>query len=67
MGHLSYDTQLHGFVDSDCARRANDRRSASWICFSLRFSMISWASRKQNFLAHNTIEGECIASFDVSI
>ena len=38
VGHLSYDIQLHGFIDSDWAGSADDRRSATWICFSLMFS-----------------------------
>jgi hypothetical protein len=55
VGRLSYDIQLHGFIDSDWAGSAYDRRSATWICFSLKFSMMSWASRKQNSVANNTI------------
>ena len=41
-GHLSYDIQLHGFIDSDWAGSADDRRSATWICFSLSFATMSW-------------------------
>jgi hypothetical protein len=43
---------------------ADDRRSATWICFSLSFSMMSWASRKQKFVALNTAEAEYIAACD---
>jgi hypothetical protein len=64
MGRLSYDIQLHGFIDSDWAGSADDRRSASWICFSLSFSTISWASRKQKSVALNTAEAEHIAACD---
>jgi hypothetical protein len=67
MGRLSYDIQLHGFIDSDWAGSADNRRSTSWICFILRFSMISWASRKQKFVALITIESEYIASCDAYI
>jgi hypothetical protein len=64
MGCLSYDIQLHGFIDSDWARSADDRRSATWICFSLSFATMSWASRKQKFVALNTAEVEYIAACD---
>ena len=64
MGRLSYEIQLHGFIDLDWVGSEDDIRSASWICFSLRFSMISWASRKQNYVALNTTEAEYIAVVD---
>jgi hypothetical protein len=64
VGCLSYDIQLHGFIDSDWAGSADDRRSATWICFSLSFSMMSWASRKQKSVALNTAEAEYIAACD---
>jgi hypothetical protein len=51
VGHLSYDIQLHGFIDSDWVGSVDDRRSATWICFSLSFATMSWASEKQNFVA----------------
>jgi hypothetical protein len=41
VGHLSYDIHLHGFIDSDWAESADDRRSANWICSSLSFSTMS--------------------------
>jgi hypothetical protein len=31
----------------DWAGSANDRRSATWICFSLSFALMSWANKKQ--------------------
>jgi hypothetical protein len=43
---------------------ANDRRSATWICFSLSFATMSWASRKQKFVALSTAEAEYIAACD---
>jgi hypothetical protein len=46
VGRLSYDIQLHGFIDSDWAGSVDDKRSATWICFSLSFATMSWASRK---------------------
>ena len=56
--------KLHGFTDSDWAGSADDRRSASWICFSLSFATISLASRKQKFVALSTAEAEYIAACD---
>jgi hypothetical protein len=41
VGHLNYDIQLYEFIDSDCEGSTNDRRSATWICFSLSLSMMS--------------------------
>jgi hypothetical protein len=64
VGCLNYDMQLHGFIDLDSTGSANDRKSASWICFSLCFAMISWARRKQKFVALNTAEVEYIAACD---
>jgi hypothetical protein len=51
VGRLSYDIQLHGFIDLDWAGSADDRRSATWICFSMSFATMSWASRKQKSVA----------------
>jgi hypothetical protein len=41
VGRLNYDIQLHEFIDSDWVGSADDRRTATWICFSLIFSMMS--------------------------
>jgi hypothetical protein len=51
VGCLIYYIHLHGFIDSDWAGSADERRSASWICFSLSFSTILWASRKHKSVA----------------
>jgi hypothetical protein len=64
VGHLSYDIHLHGFIDSNWAGSADDRRSATWICFNLSFATMSWASRKQKFVALNTAKVEYIAACD---
>jgi hypothetical protein len=55
VGRLSYYIQLHGFIDSDWAGSAVDKRSATWIYFNLSFATMSWASRKQNLL-HSTLQ-----------
>jgi hypothetical protein len=49
VGHLIYDIQLYGFIDLDSAGSADGRISATWICFSLSFSMMLWATRKHKF------------------
>jgi hypothetical protein len=64
MGRLSYDIQLHGFIDSYWVGSANDRRSASWICFRLSFGTISWDSRKHKFVAVTTAEAKHITTCD---
>ena len=40
VGCLSYDIQLHGFIDSNWAGSVDNKISATWICFSLILSMI---------------------------
>jgi hypothetical protein len=64
MGRLSYDIQLHGFINSNWERSVDNKRNASWICFSLSFAMISWASMKQKYLALSTVEAKYIAACD---
>jgi hypothetical protein len=64
VGRLSYYIQLHGFIDSDWAGSVDDKRSATWICFSLSFVTMSWVSRKQNSVALSTIEEKYIATCD---
>ena len=47
---LKYDANqkinLEGYVDSDWAGSAIDRKSTSWCCFSMGSGVISWFSRK---------------------
>jgi hypothetical protein len=64
VGCLCYDIQLHGFIDLDWAGSEDFIISATWICFSFIFSMMSWASKKQNYVALSTIEAEYIAACD---
>jgi hypothetical protein len=58
----SSDIQLHGFTDSDWAGSAEDKRSTSGMSFSSDSAMISWGSRKQNYVALSTAEAEYIAA-----
>ena len=39
---------LEGYVDSDWADNAIDRKSTSGCCFSMRLGVISWFSRKES-------------------
>jgi hypothetical protein len=64
VGRLNYDIQLHEFVNSDWAESADNKRSATWICFSLSFATMSWASKKQNTVALSTTEAKYIAACD---
>ena len=50
-----------GYVDSDCAISAIDRKSTSGCCFSMGSGVISWFSRKQSCVALSTAEGEYVA------
>jgi hypothetical protein len=59
---LSYDIQLHGFIGSNWVGSADDRISATWICFGLSSATMSWASRKQRSVALRTAEAEYIAT-----
>ena len=57
---LKYDANqkinLEGYVDSDWAGSAIDRKSTSWCCFSMGSSVISWFSRKQSCVALSIAE-----------
>jgi hypothetical protein len=46
------------------ANSHDDRRSVTWICFSLSFATMSWTSRKQKFVTLSTAEAEYIAVCD---
>jgi hypothetical protein len=55
------DMILEGYVDVDWARSAVDQKSTFGCCFTLGFSMVSWCSKKQNFVALSTVKQEYIA------
>ena len=48
--------KLEGYVDSDWAGSAIDRKSTSGCCFSMRSGMISWFSRKESCMVLRTAE-----------
>jgi hypothetical protein len=37
--------RLMGYIDSDWANSAGDRKNTSWYCFSLGSTIVSWFSR----------------------
>ena len=57
---------LEGYVDSDLAGSAINRKSTSGCCFSMGSGMISWFSRKQSCVALNTAEAEYVAACSTS-
>ena len=63
---LKYDTNmkinLEGYVDSDWAGSAIDRKSTLGCCFSMGSSVISSFSRKQSCVALSTAETEYAAA-----
>ena len=52
---------LEGYVDSDWAGSAIDRKSTLGCCFSMGSGVISWFSRKQSCVALSTAEAEYVA------
>jgi hypothetical protein len=58
--------RLFGYIDSDWAGSAVDRKSTSGYCFSMGSTMISWSSRMQSSVALSTVEAEYIATSDAS-
>ena len=54
---------LEGYVDSDWAGNAIDRKSNLECCFSMRSGVIPWCSRKQSYVALSTTEEKYVATF----
>jgi hypothetical protein len=53
--------ELLGYSDVDYARCKVDRKSTSGTCQFLGRSLVSWSSKKQNFVALFTVEAEYVA------
>ena len=53
---------LAGYSDADWAGNAEDRKSTSRSCFYMGNNLISWMSKKQNFISLSTGEAEYIAA-----
>ena len=54
---------LEGYVNSDWASNAIDRKSTSGCCFSMGSGVITWFSRKQSSMALTTYEEKYVATF----
>jgi hypothetical protein len=52
---------LLGYSDSDYGGCKVDRKSTSWTCQFLGRSLVSWSSKKQNFIALSTAEAKYAA------
>ena len=67
---LKYDANqninLEGYVDSDWAGSAIDRKSNSGGCFSMGSGVISWFSRKQSCVALSIAEVEYVKACSAS-
>jgi hypothetical protein len=55
-----------GYIDSDWARCAVDRKSTSGCCFGLGLTVVSWFSRKQRSMALSSVETEYMAASQAS-
>ena len=53
---------VEGYVDSDWAGSAIDRKSTYGCCFSMGLGVISWFSRKQSCVELSTVEAEYVAA-----
>jgi hypothetical protein len=53
---------LIGYSDADWAGCKINRKSTSGTCQFLGRSLVSWASKKQNYVAHSTAEAEYIVA-----
>ena len=62
---LRYDANrkvnLHGYVDSNWAGSALDRKSTSGCCFRIESGVISWFNRKQSCMALSISKPEYVA------
>ena len=63
---VDYKINLEGYVYSDWAGNAINRKSTSGCCFSIGSSVISWFSRKKSCVALSTAEAEYVAACSAS-
>jgi len=54
----SENSRLIGYCDVDWAGSADDRKSTSRGCFFLGNNLVSWFSKKQNYVSLSTTEAE---------
>lgn len=60
------NSDLQGFVDSDWASDAVDRKSYTGFCFVMSGSAVSWQSRKQKTVSLSSTESEYTALSEAS-
>ena len=53
---------LPGYSDADWAGNADDRMSTLEDCFYVGNNLVSWISKKQNFISLSTLEAEYITA-----
>ena len=53
---------LAGYSNADWAGSVDDRKSTSGGCFYLGNNLVSWVSKKQNFMSLSTVEAEYITA-----
>ena len=53
---------LAGYLDADWAGSVDDRKSTLGGCFYLGNNLVSWMSKKKNFVSLSTSEAEYIAA-----
>ena len=53
---------LVGFFDSNWADNADDRKSTTGRCFYVGANLVTWMSKKQNFVSLSTAEADYIAA-----
>ena len=58
---------LEGYVDSDWAGSAIDRKITSGCCFNMGSGVIYWFSRKQSYVALSTIEVEYVTTCSTTV
>lgn len=63
---VNNNSDLHGFVESDWASDASDRKSYTGFCFMLSGSAISWQSIKQKTVTLSSTETEYTALSEAS-
>ena len=62
---MNQKINLQGYVDSNWAGSAIDRKSTSGCFFSMGLGVISWFRRKQSCMALRTTEEKYVATFSV--
>jgi len=58
----NHDFKLVGYCDADYAGDRVERKSTSGGCHFLGSCLVSWASKKQNFIALSTAEAEYVSA-----